>query len=109
VAHDNDFDNRKAKICCGLGLITTLTMAAYAPGPWCRRPIVLGGILGHVTYQLFAKSFGLGKAITFNGLSQAAQIGLLHFTELPSQSSVPNRPEVNLLPSLLKGVAQCHS
>src|SRR6266446_9005879 len=66
-----------------MGLITLLAVAliaAYAPGPLRRLPILLGGIIGYLIYLLFANAFGFGKPIDFTMLGQAAWIGLPNFT-----------------------------
>jgi putative pyrimidine permease RutG len=66
-----------------MGLITLLAVAliaAYAPGPLRRLPILLGGIIGYLIYMLFANGFGLGKPIDFTNLNNAAWIGLPNFT-----------------------------
>ena len=65
-----------------MGLITLLAVvliAAYAPGPLRRLPILIGGIIGYLIYLLFANGFGLGKAIDFTNLNNAAWIGLPNF------------------------------
>ncbi len=66
-----------------MGLITLLAVAliaAYAPGALRRLPILLGGVIGYLTYLLFANGFGLGKPIDFTNLNNAAWIGLPNFT-----------------------------
>ncbi len=66
-----------------MAIITVLAVAliaVYTPGPLRRLPILLGGIVGYLLYLLFANGFGLGKAIDFTKLSQAAWIGLPNFT-----------------------------
>lgn len=66
-----------------MALVTILAVAViavYTPGPLRRLPILLGGIIGYLLYLLFANGFGLGKAIDFTKLSQAAWIGLPNFT-----------------------------
>src|SRR6266567_3507393 len=66
-----------------MALITVLAVAAvavYLPGPLRRLPILLGGIIGYIIYLIFANGFGLGKAIDFTGLSNAAWVGLPNFT-----------------------------
>jgi putative pyrimidine permease RutG len=66
-----------------MGLITLLAVlliAAYAPGPLRRLPILIGGIIGYLVYLLFTNGLGLGKPIDFTALGQAAWIGLPNFT-----------------------------
>lgn len=66
-----------------MGLITLLAVllvAAYAPGPLRRLPILIGGVIGYLVYLLFANGLGLGKPIDFTALGQAAWIGLPNFT-----------------------------
>src|SRR5256714_6604680 len=60
-------------------LLAVVLIAAYAPGPLRRLPILLGGIIGYLIYLLFANAFGLGKPINFTALGQAAWIGLPNF------------------------------
>src|SRR6266699_3885668 len=66
-----------------MAIVTVLAVAAvavYLPGPLRRLPILIGGIIGYIIYLLFANGFGLGKAIDFTGLSNAAWVGLPNFT-----------------------------
>src|SRR6266550_870643 len=66
-----------------MAIVTVLAVAAvavYLPGPLRRLPILIGGIIGYVIYLTFANGFGLGKAIDFTGLSNAAWVGLPNFT-----------------------------
>src|SRR5436190_2747422 len=66
-----------------MAIVTVLAVAAvvvYLPGPLRRLPILLGGIIGYVIYLIFANGFGLGKAIDFTSLSNAAWVGLPNFT-----------------------------
>jgi putative pyrimidine permease RutG len=73
-----------------MGLVTLLAVilvAVYAPGPLRRLPILVGGIIGYLIYLIFANGFGLGKAIDFTNLNNAAWIGLPNFT---SPSFQPN-------------------
>lgn len=66
-----------------IALLTVLAVAAvavYAPGPLRRLPILLGGIIGYLIYLLFANGFGIGKAIDFTNLANAAWVGLPNFT-----------------------------
>jgi putative pyrimidine permease RutG len=66
-----------------MGLITVLAVvliAVYAPGPLKRLPILIGGIAGYIIYLICANGLGLGKAIDFSGVAQAAWIGLPNFT-----------------------------
>jgi putative pyrimidine permease RutG len=66
-----------------MAIVTVLVVAAvavYLPGPLRRLPILLGGIIGYVIYLIFANGFGLGKAIDFTSLSNAAWVGLPNFT-----------------------------
>src|SRR6266436_8344083 len=63
-----------------MGLITVLAVAliaAYAPGPLRRLPILLGGIIGYLIYLLFANGlhFGNGTPINFTALGNAAWLG----------------------------------
>src|SRR5438874_1729122 len=60
-----------------MALITILAVAlvaVYAPGPLRRLPILLGGVIGYLIYLIFANGFGLGKAINFTNLGNAAWI-----------------------------------
>ncbi|OLD82123.1 MAG: pyrimidine utilization transport protein G, partial [Ktedonobacter sp. 13_1_20CM_4_53_7] len=66
-----------------MAIVTVLAVAAvavYLPGPLRRLPILIGGIIGYIIYLIFANGFGLGKAIDFTGLSNAAWVGLPNFT-----------------------------
>jgi len=66
-----------------MAIVTVLAVAAvavYLPGPLRRLPILIGGIIGYIIYLTFANGFGLGKAIDFTGLSNAAWVGLPNFT-----------------------------
>ncbi|GAC1357854.1 MAG: solute carrier family 23 protein [Ktedonobacteraceae bacterium] len=66
-----------------MAIITILAVAliaVYMSGPLRRLPILLGGIVGYLLYLLFANGFGLGKAIDFTKLSNAAWVGLPNFT-----------------------------
>jgi putative pyrimidine permease RutG len=66
-----------------MGLLTVLAVALvaiYAPGPLRRLPILIGGIIGYLVYLLFANSFGVGTAIDFTSVANAAWIGLPKFT-----------------------------
>src|SRR5256886_1244772 len=61
-------------------LLSVVLIAAYAPGPLRRLPILIGGIIGYLIYLLFANGLGFGKPINFTTLGQAAWIGLPNFT-----------------------------
>lgn len=66
-----------------IGLITVLSVAAvavYAPGILRRLPILLGGVIGYIVYLLLANGFGLGPAIDFTKLGDAAWIGMPNLT-----------------------------
>ncbi|MBV9229681.1 MAG: pyrimidine utilization transport protein G [Chloroflexi bacterium] len=66
-----------------MAIVTVLAVAAvavYTPGSLRRLPILIGGIIGYLAYLIFANGFGLGKAINFSGVANAAWIGLPHFT-----------------------------
>ena len=66
-----------------VGLLTILSVAAvavYAPGILRRLPILLGGVIGYVVYLLLANGFGMGPAIDFAKLGDAAWIGMPNFT-----------------------------
>lgn len=66
-----------------MALITILAVAliaVFAPGPLRRLPILLGGVIGYLIYLLFANGFGLGTAINFSGVSNAAWVGLPNFS-----------------------------
>ncbi len=61
-------------------ILAVVLIAIYAPGPLRRLPILLGGIIGYLVYLIFANGLGLGKAIDFTNLANAAWIGLPSFT-----------------------------
>src|SRR6266566_4341604 len=61
-------------------VLAVAAVAVYLPGPLRRLPILIGGIIGYIIYLIFANGFGLGKAIDFTGLSNAAWVGLPNFT-----------------------------
>ena len=66
-----------------IGLITVLGVAGvavYAPGILRRLPILLGGVIGYIVYLVLANGFGLGPAIDFTRLGDAAWIGMPNFT-----------------------------
>jgi uracil-xanthine permease len=66
-----------------IGLITVLSVAGvavYAPGILRRLPILLGGVIGYIVYLVLANGFGLGPAIDFTRLGDAAWIGMPNFT-----------------------------
>lgn len=73
-----------------MALITVLAVAAvavYLPGPLRRLPILLGGIVGYIIDLIFSNGLGYGPAIDFTKVSNAAWIGLPHFT---APSFTPN-------------------
>ena len=61
-------------------VLAVAAVAVFLPGPLCRLPILLGGIIGYIIYLIFANGFGFGKAIDFSGLSSAAWVSLPNFT-----------------------------
>lgn len=66
-----------------IGLITVLSVAAvavYAPGILRRLPILLGGVIGYVVYLVLANGLGMGPAIDFAKLGDAAWIGMPNLT-----------------------------
>lgn len=66
-----------------MGLLTVLVtalVAVYAPGLGKRLPVLLGGVAGYVLYLIFANGLGWGAPIDFNGVANAAWIGLPNFT-----------------------------
>ena len=66
-----------------VGLLTILSVAAvavYAPGILRRLPILLGGVIGYVLYLVLANGLGMGPAIDFAKLGDAAWIGMPNFT-----------------------------
>lgn len=66
-----------------IGLITVLSVAAvavYSPGILRRLPILLGGVIGYIIYLVLANGFGLGPAIDFTKLGDAAWIGMPNLT-----------------------------
>jgi uracil-xanthine permease len=66
-----------------IGLLTILSVAAvavYAPGILRRLPILLGGVIGYVVYVALANGLGMGPAIDFTRLGDAAWIGMPNFT-----------------------------
>ncbi len=66
-----------------VGLLTILSVAAvavYAPGILRRLPILLGGVIGYVVYLVLANGLGMGPAIDFAKLGDAAWIGMPNFT-----------------------------
>jgi putative pyrimidine permease RutG len=67
----------------GVGLATALAtalVAVYAPGLLRRVPILLGGIIGYLLYLALANGMGMGPAVDFAPLGEAAWIGLPHFS-----------------------------
>jgi len=54
-------------------------MAVYAPGIWRRLPVLIGGVLGYLIYFVCANVLGLGQAIDFSKIGQAAWFGLPSF------------------------------
>jgi uracil-xanthine permease len=66
-----------------IGLFTVLSVAAvavYAPGILRRLPILIGGVIGYVVYLVLANGMGMGPAIDFTKLGDAAWIGMPNFT-----------------------------
>ncbi|MBB4634414.1 solute carrier family 23 protein [Longimicrobium terrae] len=66
-----------------IGLLTILAtgaVAVYAPGLLKRVPILLGGIIGYLLYLVLANGMGLGPAVNFAPLREAAWIGFPHFS-----------------------------
>ncbi len=66
-----------------IALITVVAvgvLAVYAPGIWRRIPILLGAVVGYLVYYLLANLMGLGPAIDFSKIGQAAWIGLPKFS-----------------------------
>lgn len=62
-----------------VGLITVLAVGLIAVkgrGVSRRLPILLGAIVGYVTYWIGANLLGFGKPIDFSGVASAAWIGL---------------------------------
>jgi len=55
-------------------------MGVYARGTPQRLLVLLGLMLAYVLYWVFANLMGLGRAIDFSGVAQAAWIGLPNFT-----------------------------
>jgi uracil-xanthine permease len=65
-----------------IALTTVLAVglvAVYAPGFWRRLPILVGGAVGYVAYLIFANLMGMGQAIDFTKVGQAAWFGLPTF------------------------------
>jgi putative pyrimidine permease RutG len=65
-----------------IALTTVLAVglvAVYAPGFWRRLPILVGGAVGYVAYLIFANLMGIGQAIDFTKVGQAAWFGLPTF------------------------------
>jgi uracil-xanthine permease len=65
-----------------IALVTVVSVgivAVYAPGIWRRLPILLGGAAGYVAYLVCANLLGLGQAIDFSKVAQAAWFGLPTF------------------------------
>jgi uracil-xanthine permease len=66
----------------GTGVLTILAVGAvavYAPGALRRLPIVLGGLVGYLTYLVLTSSFGWAPPIDFSGLAAAAWVGAPQF------------------------------
>jgi putative pyrimidine permease RutG len=66
-----------------IGLLTVLAtalVAVYAPGLFRRLPVLLGGVIGYVLYLVFANGLGWGTPIDFNGIANAAWIGVPNLT-----------------------------
>lgn len=59
-------------------VLAAALIAVYAPGALRRLSILLGGIIGYLVNLIFS-AIGLGPAINFSKVSQAAWIGLPHF------------------------------
>jgi putative pyrimidine permease RutG len=65
-----------------IALATVLAVglvAVYAPGIWRRLPVLLGGAIGYLIYYICANMLGLGQAIDFSKVGQAAWFGLPSF------------------------------
>lgn len=79
----NGFDSWMA-----LGTILCVGFVAVVTrGMMQRLLILLGLILAYVIYAILTNGFGLGKAIDFSGVAQAAWIGLPHFESPVFESS----------------------
>ena len=66
-----------------IGLATALAtgaVAVYAPGLLRRVPFRLGGIIGYLMYFVLANGMGMGPAIDFAPLRDAAWIGFPNFS-----------------------------
>jgi putative pyrimidine permease RutG len=66
-----------------IGLATVLAtgaVAVYAPGLLRRVPILLGGVMGYLLYVVAANGMGMGPAIDFAPLREAAWIGFPAFS-----------------------------
>lgn len=66
-----------------IGLFTVVAVgviAVYTKGTVQRLPILLGGLAAYVVYAVLANGAGMGKAIDFSGVMNAAWIGMPNFT-----------------------------
>ncbi|HEX8322109.1 solute carrier family 23 protein [Longimicrobium sp.] len=61
-------------------VLATCAVAVYAPGLLRRVPILLGGVLGYLLYLVLANGMGLGPAVNFAPLREAAWVGLPNFS-----------------------------
>ncbi|MCB5363251.1 pyrimidine utilization transport protein G [Pusillimonas sp. CC-YST705] len=61
-------------------ILCVMGMGVYARGTPQRLLVLLGLMLAYVLYWLFANLMGLGQAIDFSGVTQAAWVGLPNFT-----------------------------
>lgn len=66
-----------------IGLFTVVAVgvvAVYTRGTAQRLPILLGGLAAYILYAVLANGMGMGKAIDFSGVMNAAWIGMPNFT-----------------------------
>ncbi|AWM86529.1 solute carrier family 23 protein [Microvirga sp. 17 mud 1-3] len=54
-------------------------VAVYAPGMWRRLPVLVGGAVGYLAYYVCANILGLGQAIDYAKVSEAAWFGMPQF------------------------------
>lgn len=79
ITNDNPTGTAFARWIALSTVIAVGLVAVYAPGIWRRLPVLLGGAIGYLIYFICANVLGLGQAIDFSKVGQAAWFGLPSF------------------------------
>ncbi|MBF9231955.1 solute carrier family 23 protein [Microvirga alba] len=79
VSPDNQAGTAFARWIAITTVVAVGLVAVYAPGMWRRLPVLAGGAIGYLAYYICANILGLGQAIDFSKVGQAAWFGLPTF------------------------------